>query len=169
MENKPAWLIVHHTGGTDADPLADTSHHTFDMVKNYHISKGWEDIGYHYFIEKGGAIKQGRAENYHGAHTVGYNTVSLGICLAGNFDITLPTQEQINALAGLLTHLKLKYLIQADKIVPHRKFANKSCYGLKLPDTWARGLVAGTSDSNDIKLLITDLQKIIDKYKNTNA
>ena len=60
MLNTPQYIFVHHTGGTDKDPFADTSHHTFEGVKNYHLSLGWQDIGYHYFIEKDGTVHTGR-------------------------------------------------------------------------------------------------------------
>src|SRR3990167_3950043 len=150
MLNKPEFLIVHHTGGTNADALADTSHHTFEMVKQYHLSLGWEDIGYHYFIEKDGKLTAGRAENYHGSHTVGYNQKSLGICLAGNFDATLPTWEQTEALRTLLKTLQIKYSIPTDKIVPHREFANKTCYGRRLNDQWARDLLTAPTQKEVI-------------------
>src|SRR3990167_10357219 len=109
MLNTPEYLIVHHTGGTNANQLADTSHHTFEMVKQYHLSLGWEDIGYHFFINKAGEVAPGRNENYHGAHTAGYNTKSIGVCLAGNFDATLPTKAQESALQALLEMLQKKY------------------------------------------------------------
>lgn len=145
--NAPEWLIIHHTGGTDANPLTDTSHHTFEIVDYYH--KGlWSFksslghyIGYHYFIEKDGKITQGRADQDEGAHTKGMNLKSLGICLAGNFDLTLPTEAQITALTELLKELSIKYSIPVANIVPHRKFANKTCYGNKLANDWAANLV----------------------------
>ena len=52
--NIPEYIIVHHTGGTDDNPLADTSHHTFEIVDAYHKSLGWDGIGYNWFIEKDG-------------------------------------------------------------------------------------------------------------------
>ena len=61
--NTPQWVIVHHTGPTAYDPKADTSHHTFEDVNEYHRQK-WDFksslgyyIGYHYFIEKDGTVK----------------------------------------------------------------------------------------------------------------
>lgn len=161
MLNVPEFLIVHHTGGTDADPLADTSHHTFEVVKAWHLAKGWEDIGYHYFIDKTGKLTAGRAENYHGAHALGYNTKSLGVCLAGNFDKTLPTQEQINTLKKLLSELRVKYNVSLENIVPHRKFANKTCYGTKLPDTWARSMVSVKPTKQDALNKVEELRKLI--------
>lgn len=147
--NTPKYLIVHHTGGTDLNPLADTSSHTFEMVNEWHRynpnvwlgeygSLGYA-IGYHYFIDKTGKTTQGRAHTDEGAHTVGYNASSLGICLAGNFDVTLPTPEQEKALKTLLGALKGSY--PDAPIIPHRHFAQKSCYGRKLSDTWASDLI----------------------------
>jgi len=83
MDLKPEsikYLIVHHTA-----TARDTT--TFDAVKKYHISKGWGDIGYHYFITADGKIWPGRAENIVGAHASSsdMNFKSLGICLTGNF------------------------------------------------------------------------------------
>lgn len=162
QDNFPEYIIVHHTGGTNADPLADTSHHTFKIVDDYHKSLGWESIGYHYFIEKDGALNAGRAETRHGAHTVGYNQKSIGICLAGNFDLTLPTEEQIKTLTILIKDIRTRYEIPTEKIIPHRKFANKTCYGNKLTDDWARKLVAEPMPKEKLLTLLKDMQTIVD-------
>lgn len=139
MVNKPNKIIVHHTGGTDANPLADTSHHTFEMIDALHKAKGWGGCGYHYFIDRTGKVTQGRQDNEEGAHTVGQNTSSIGICLAGNFDATLPTKEQTEWLTSLLKQKCKQYLIS--DIYPHRHFSPKSCYGSRLSDTWASDLI----------------------------
>lgn len=157
--NTPEYLIVHHTGGTDTDPLADTSSHTFEIVNDWHVQKGWGKIGYHYFIDKTGLLTQGRADNEEGAHTIGYNTKSLGICLAGNFDATMPTQEQINTLAKLLNDKVKQYAIPNTKIVPHRFVSPKSCYGKLLGDDWARRLLAVNTSRSDILKAIDELRK----------
>ena len=56
--NTPKWIIVHHTGGVDSDPLADTSHHTAQTAEAWHLKLGWLGLGYHYFIEKTGESGQ---------------------------------------------------------------------------------------------------------------
>lgn len=161
--NVPEWIIVHHTGGVDANPLADTSNHTFEIVDNYHrglwnfVSSLGHYIGYHYFIEKDGKVTQGRADNDEGAHVKGYNLKSIGICLAGNFDATLPTEAQTNALRELLKELSSKHNIPATKIVPHRKFANKTCYGNKLSNDWAANLLKGTVEKDLSQFTLDEL------------
>lgn len=139
--NKPEYIIIHHTGGTDANPLADTSHHTAAMIKQWHLAKGWQDIGYHWVIEKNGKVVKGRGESTDGAHTVGWNSKSIGICLSGNFDATYPTKEQETSLRTLLLDVMKRYVIPKEKIYPHRKFANKTCYGKHLKDDWAQNLL----------------------------
>ena len=162
---------MHHTGGVDSDPLADTSHHTFEIVNEWHRqlwnfkSSLGHFIGYHYFIDKKGVVTQGRADWEEGAHTKGYNTQSIGICLAGNFDATKPVKAQETALRALLLQLMNKHGIADTDIVPHRKFANKTCYGRNLTDSWARELVTVKGD-NDLKKyttmeLIQELQRRI--------
>lgn len=149
-KNTPKYLIVHHTGGTEKNPLADTSHHTFEIVNNEHrnnpkvwlgyFSKLGYAIGYHYFIDKTGKVTQGRKDDEAGAHCVSHNKDSIGICLAGNFDLTFPTQEQENALRELLNQKRKEYLIPRENIIPHRHFSKKTCYGDKLSKTWASDL-----------------------------
>lgn len=160
--NQPEYLIVHHTGGTDANPLADTSEHTFAIVDEYHKSLGWGKIGYHYFIDKTGLLTQGRQDNEEGAHTIGYNLKSLGICLAGNFDLTLPTEAQINTLRNLLVIKAKQYAIPLEKIVPHRFASPKTCYGKLLADDFARKLLTPKIGKSDILKAIDDLKKIVE-------
>jgi len=140
-KNNPTKIIVHHTGGTDRNPLADTSHHTAQDIDRYHRSLGWKGLGYHWYIEKNGKVVQGRQESEEGAHARGYNKKSIGVCLAGNFDLTFPTGTQIASLRKLLREIMDRHNISADQIVPHRIHANKTCYGRRLHDTWARDLV----------------------------
>lgn len=160
-DNIPAWLIVHHSGGTDANPLADTSGHTAQIMETQHLANGWEGLGYQFVIHKDGAIWRGRPELYHGGHTVTHNKKSIGICLAGNFDATMPTQEQITSLTSLLNEMRVKYSIPMSNIVPHRTFAVKTCYGKLLANDWAQKLVSAqpTPSREDIKNQIIDLVK----------
>jgi len=145
--NVPKYLIIHHTGGSDSNPLQDSSNFTFEQCNQQHkiafnmISSLGFYVGYHYYISKDGTVKQARLDTDEGAHTIGYNNQSLGICLAGNFDATMPTDAQINSLRTLLTQKSTQYNISLANIVPHRKFAKKTCYGNKLADNWASLLV----------------------------
>ncbi len=109
------FLIVHHTA-TSRDLT------TAEAVRRYHVeSRGWGDIGYHYFIEADGRLRKGRPDNVRGAHCRAdeMNGKSLGICLAGHFDLEPPTIEQMITLAALLKALMSKYEVPAGKVLGH--------------------------------------------------
>lgn len=165
--NIPKYLIVHHTGGTDANPLADTSSHTAAQVDAWHRAKGWDGIGYNWFIEKDGKLVKGRDESKAGAHTIGYNEQSIGICMAGNFDLTLPIEGQKLTLASLLREKMTQYSIPLENIVPHRKFAVKSCYGNRLKEDWARSLLTPTPETTKSIILkrLVELKTLVEQLK----
>ena len=111
------YLIVHHT----ATPRDTTR---FESVKKYHIEKrGFWDIGYHYFINGKGKVIRGRPEEYVGAHCKtpppSMNFRSLGICLAGNFEVEKPSEEQLESLEVLLSYLKDKYKVPTENVLGH--------------------------------------------------
>ena len=150
-------IIVHHTGGSDLNPLQDSSNFTFEQCNTLHkndpnINLGHPSalgyyIAYQYFIDKNGLVTQGRLDTEEGAHCRGHNSDSIGICLAGNFDATLPTKTQIDSLTKLLKDKVTQYNLTPDVIIPHRTFAQKTCYGNKLSDTWARDLIKTNKDT----------------------
>ena len=95
----PQYIIIHHT--------EEIGWNIYD-TNNYHISLGWEGIGYNYFIEEDGTVFEARGMKV-GAHTIGMNKISIGICLSGNFDIEFPRQEQLISLKKLCTFFLKKY------------------------------------------------------------
>ncbi|MDP9775929.1 N-acetylmuramoyl-L-alanine amidase [Agrobacterium sp. RC10-4-1] len=83
-------------------------------IDRWHRAKGWLMIGYHFVIRRDGRVETGRPVDAIGAHVEGYNSVSVGICLAGGVDEHGRSQDnftpaQYAALAELLIELKAKY------------------------------------------------------------
>ena len=139
MLNKPNKIIVHHTAASSPDPqfaAIDSWHKDRDFPRS---SLGYY-VGYHYVIERDGQLKTARAEWEEGAHTVGQNTQSIGVCLVGNFDNEDPTAQQKATLGDLLHSLCARHNIEPHDIWPHRSYAAKSCYGRRLGNDWARGV-----------------------------
>ncbi len=142
--NKPSLIIVHHTAVS-----RKKAPRQFFAVDQYHkdspnINLGYPSTlgyygGYHIFIEPNGAEFRYREDWEEGAHCIGQNLNSLGVCFAGNGDIEFPTSEQNKTLAERIKKWQAQYGIPNDAvhIVPHRKFANKSCYGNLLSNDWA--------------------------------
>ena len=104
---------------------------TTAQIDRWHKERGFKKIGYHYVIYIDGSIHVGRQEEEIGAHTVGHNANSIGICYIGGCakDGRTPkdtrTEAQKNALCGLLSELVKKY--PDASIHGHREFANKAC------------------------------------------
>ena len=76
----------------------------------YH-AKRFGFTGYHYYITRNGQTYQTRHEQLVGAHAVGYNQHSLGVCYEGGLDelgrpADTRTPKQKQALLKLLRRLK---------------------------------------------------------------
>jgi hypothetical protein len=141
-DNFPQMIIMHHSGGTDANPYADTSHHTAKIIEEWHLKRftNSRGLGYHYVIHSDGSVWAGRPEHISGAHTINYNAKSIGICLTGNFDINLPTEEQELALIELVKDI---YSRNGNlEIREHREFAKKTCPGSNLKPGYFAELIA---------------------------
>lgn len=53
------------------------------QIDAWHKARGWNGIGYHFVIRRNGVVEHGRPVEEIGAHAVGFNKTSLGICLVG--------------------------------------------------------------------------------------
>ena len=101
-------------------------------IKQWHIGKGWVDIGYHYVIKRDGTLEQGRDRRTAGAHAKGHNFSSAGVCLVGGIDEEKNaddnfTLKQYNTLIQLISFLKMTFPIE--EVLGHRDLpdVNKSC------------------------------------------
>lgn len=118
-------LIVH----CSATP--EGKDYSVDTIRQWHLQRGFSDIGYHYVIYRDGSIHIGRDESIIGAHCTSHNTNSIGVCYIGGCasDGKTPkdtrTTEQKQSLVKLLKELKTKY--PQASIHGHRDFANKAC------------------------------------------
>ncbi|MFD7533156.1 N-acetylmuramoyl-L-alanine amidase [Streptomyces sp. NPDC059849] len=75
-------------------------------IYRYHVkSSGWRDIGYNFAVDKCGNIYEGRAGGVTkavlGAHTLGFNTNSMGIAVLGTFTKSNPPAAAVTAVAKL--------------------------------------------------------------------
>lgn len=75
-------------------------------IYRYHVvSSGWRDFGYNFAIDKCGTIYEGRAGGVTkavlGAHTLGFNSNTMGIAVLGTFTSTNPPAAVQTAISRL--------------------------------------------------------------------
>ncbi|ABB15012.1 peptidoglycan recognition protein family protein [Carboxydothermus hydrogenoformans] len=109
------YIVLHHTAAT-----RDLS---WQEINSEHKARGFAGFGYHFYINKAGIIYAGRPLNVIGAHALGLNDESIGICFSGNFEEEKPTSEQINSGKLLVSWLKYK-IFNKPKVIGHKEVAS---------------------------------------------
>lgn len=104
-------IIIHHTAGSGGESVED--------IHAFHQRQGWAGIGYHYLIDRNGTVYRGRPDWAKGAHAYGFNSESLGVCLAGNFSDTVPFLGQLRSLIYLTADLCARSWIDIDAVFGH--------------------------------------------------
>ena len=111
-------LIVIHCSATCEDrPFTEQA------LEETHRRRGFDGIGYHFYIRRDGQILTTRPVERVGAHARGYNAHSIGICYEGGLDVHgLPkdtrTEWQRHSLRVLVRALRMDY--PGAKVTGHR-------------------------------------------------
>ncbi|MET9834979.1 peptidoglycan recognition protein [Streptomyces sp. NPDC006385] len=97
--------FVHHTATGDRYRCSQVPS-LIRGIYRYHVkSMGWRDIGYNFLVDKCGNIYEGRAGGVAkpvlGAHTLGFNSDSMGIAVLGSYGTTKPSGAAVRAIARL--------------------------------------------------------------------
>ncbi|MFD9358967.1 peptidoglycan recognition protein [Streptomyces sp. NPDC060031] len=124
--------FVHHTASGNNYACKDAPAVLRSLYRYHVISSGWRDIGYNFAVDKCGTVYEGRAGGVArpvmGAHTMGFNTDSMGVAVIGSFTSNAPPSAAVDAVARL-TAWKLG-LFGAD---PRAKTTLKSGGGNRYP------------------------------------
>ena len=111
-------LIVIHCSATRGDrPFTEQD------LETAHRLRGFDGIGYHFYVRRNGDIKSTRLVERVGAHVRGHNANSIGICYEGGLDRhglakDTRTEWQKHSLRVLVRALKMDY--PEVRIVGHR-------------------------------------------------
>lgn len=97
--------FVHHTASGNGYSCAQSASVIRGIYRYHVVSSGWRDIGYNFLIDKCGTVYEGRAggvaKPVRGAHTLGFNTNSMGIAVLGSFGKSNPSSAAVDAVAAL--------------------------------------------------------------------
>ena len=121
---KKVRFIVIHCSASDRP-----EHDNIETIRAWHKSKGFKDVGYHFYIRQDGTIEIGRPldddgileSEEIGAHTLGINQESIGICLGG-VDIFSP--RQFESLGDIVETI-LATEIDPEAITGHNYWTDK--------------------------------------------
>lgn len=113
-------VVVHYSASDDVSA---------STIRQWHLERGFSDIGYHFVIRRNGSIETGRNINVVGAHTKGHNNYTVGICLTGsNTHSWFPSSAQISSLRALIREIMNKQP-KCKKVFLHRELNPTLCPG----------------------------------------
>lgn len=130
-------LIVVHCSATRAD--RDFTENDLEVC---HRHRGFNGAGYHFYIRKNGDIKNTRPLEKPGAHALGYNAYSIGICYEGGLDVRYRpadtrTEWQKHSLRVLIRTLLMDY--PGCRVCGHRDLSpDRNGDGHISPEEWVK-------------------------------
>ena len=97
--------FVHHSASGNGYSCSEAPA-VIRSIYRYHVkSSGWRDIGYNFLVDKCGKIYEGRASGVAravmGAHTLGFNSDTMGIAVLGTFTSAAPAKAALDGVAKL--------------------------------------------------------------------
>lgn len=97
--------FVHHSA-TGNNYTCKQAPSVLRSIYRYHVkSSGWRDFGYNFAVDKCGNIYEGRAGGVTkavlGAHTLGFNSNTMGIAVLGSYSSTNPPAAAVTAVSKL--------------------------------------------------------------------
>lgn len=97
--------FVHHSA-TGNNYTCKQAPSVLRSIYRYHVkSSGWRDFGYNFAVDKCGNIYEGRAGGVTkavlGAHTLGFNSNTMGIAVLGSYASTTPPAAAVTAVSKL--------------------------------------------------------------------
>lgn len=128
--------IVIHCSATP--PSMDVSAQDIDK---WHKARGFDMIGYHYFVDLAGLVHQGRSIDIVGAHAKSNNHNTIGICYAGGVDedknpTDTITKTQRDSISNLIISLGL-ILQKPLKVIGHNELSTKACPSFDVSEKFA--------------------------------
>lgn len=125
------YIVIHYSATPEDCP------YSVEQLRSDHRKKGYEEIGYHFYVRRTGEIIPCRSIIYQGAHVGHHNRESVAICYEGGLTAIkgqkgmtaadTRTEAQQASMIHIIRYLK-QFYPQA-RVIGHRDFpgVNKEC------------------------------------------
>ncbi|XP_029159569.1 uncharacterized protein LOC114931584 [Nylanderia fulva] len=123
-------VIIHHTTGPGCETQAECQLKVKGIQKEHMDNKRWSDIGYNFIVGEDGNVYEGRGWGKKGAHSIPFNSKSIGISIIGDYSNRTPKAAAIQAVTRLIARGVDNGEIKSDyKLLGHRQTWPTACPG----------------------------------------
>lgn len=139
---------------------AANKYQTVRAIQDYHIGKGYGDIGYNFLVDYKGNIYEGRKYTWdaQGAHAINYNTSHIGVCFVGtDADVTDAAKRALRTVYDEMNRRGGRAYAKDW----HGKYRATSCPGPTLTN-WCRDGMPGADREGDDMFSDDDRQDLRD-------
>ncbi|CAG9791479.1 unnamed protein product [Diatraea saccharalis] len=125
------YVVIHHSYTPGACATRPECIKAMQSMQNFHMDdRDWWDIGYNYAVGGDGAAYEGRGWDSLGAHALHFNSISIGICVIGDWRFQLPPAQQLKTVQSLIAAgVKLGRISSEYKLIGHRQVRDTECPG----------------------------------------
>lgn len=135
MPALPIYVFIHHGASGECFTKEDCTHRV-QNYQSYHMDgRGYSDMGYNFVVGEDGNAYEARGWNEVGAHTLGYNTNGIAICIIGDFSHKVPNDAALNTVKQLINcGLNNHKISPTYTLKGHRDVGVTACPGQSLYD-----------------------------------
>ena len=125
-------ITIHH-GGEDFPSDKDPLKYMQTFQEWCRREKQWIDNPYHFMIDLKGIIYEARPINLPGDTNTGYDVNGHAlICVMGNYENQILSQQQLNSLIDLTAFLAKRFDVSVESIKGHQDYTETLCPGMDL-------------------------------------
>lgn len=145
-------ITIHHDGmdGFTSTSTGDAIDR-LETIRAAHVNqRKFADIGYHFVIDPGGRVWEGRSLKFQGAHVRDQNENNLGVMCLGNFDRHQPSGPQLQTLDRFVAAQMRRFRVPINRVYTHQELNPTACPGRNLQ----RYMVATRGGGGQLRLAL---------------
>jgi hypothetical protein len=132
VKQSPLQIVIHHSGIARKEKLG-LDRKLRNLQHFSQAEKKWGDVPYHFYIDAGGRIGEGRDIAYAGDTNTRYDVKDkIQVVVEGDFEKETPAQAQLEALRELVASLRAEHRIAGAQVSSHGDHAQTDCPGKNL-------------------------------------